>query len=349
MKNKMKTIPAVEAERMEAAAKANLREVQSPKPVEGVDRPKADGRVRNNRKETPLFPVTATSIEDFLQMEIPPKEFILDPVLTTQSLTMLFASRGVGKTHVALGIAYAVASGGAFLRWQSPKPKRVLYLDGEMPATTMQSRLAEIVNQSEYEPPSADYLRLVTPDLQEGPMPDISTEIGQEVLEPLLEDVELVIVDNLSTLVRSGKENESEGWLPVQGWALDLRRRGMSVVFVHHAGKSGAQRGTSKREDVLDTIIRLEHAHDYKPDQGACFEVHYDKARHLFGTDVVPFEATLGASGWTSRDIEDVNLSRVIELSKEDYSVRDIAEETGLSRSRVNRLQKKAKAAGKMS
>jgi len=300
-------------------------------------------------KRKPDKTVVAVSIGEFLQMEIPPREFILEPVLTTQSLTMLFASRGVGKTHVALGIAYAVASGGAFLKWQAPKPKRVLYLDGEMPAGTMQSRMAEMVQRSETEPPSPDFLRLVTPDLQDGPMPDISTEKGQATIDPLIDGVELVIVDNLSTLVRSGKENESEGWLPVQGWALDLRRRGISVVFVHHAAKSGVQRGTSKREDVLDTIVRLEHPHDYRPDQGACFEVHYDKGRHLFGADARPFEATLGATGWTFRDIEDANLSRVVDLTIEGLTVRDIADETGISKSRVNRLQKKAKAEGRLS
>lgn len=47
---------------------------------------------------------------------------------------MIYAPRGVGKTHVALGIAYAVTSGGQFLGWQASKPRGVLYLDGEMPA-----------------------------------------------------------------------------------------------------------------------------------------------------------------------------------------------------------------------
>jgi RecA-family ATPase len=47
---------------------------------------------------------------------------------------MLYGQRGLGKTHVALGIAYAVASGGAFLRWRAPVPRRVLYVDGEMAA-----------------------------------------------------------------------------------------------------------------------------------------------------------------------------------------------------------------------
>jgi len=69
--------------------------------------------------------------------------------------------------------------------------------------------------------------------------------------------VELVILDNLATLCRVGKENESESWLPIQDWLLRLRRRGIAVIVIHHANKSGGQRGTSSREDVMDTVIAL--------------------------------------------------------------------------------------------
>ena len=40
-------------------------------------------------------------------------------------------------------------------------------------------------------------------------------------------------------------------------WILYLRAKGKSVIFVHHAGKNGKQRGSSRREDVLDTVIFL--------------------------------------------------------------------------------------------
>ena len=94
-------------------------------------------------------------------------------------------------------------------------------------------------------------------------------------------------------LFRSGSENESESWQEAQEWALDLRRRGKSVLFVHHAGKSGHQRGTSKKEDILDAVIILKHPDDYQPEQGARFEVKFDKARHFSGEDACSFQAHL--------------------------------------------------------
>ena len=103
----------------------------------------------------------------------------------------------------------------------------------------------------------------------------------------------MIVIDNISCLFRSGSENEAESWQEAQEWALDLRRRGKSVLFVHHAGKSGNQRGTSKKEDILDAVIILKHPDDYQAEQGARFEVKFDKARHFSGEDARSFQVQL--------------------------------------------------------
>ena len=113
------------------------------------------------------------------------------------------------------------------------------------------------------------------------------------------------------------------------------------MLIVHHAGKGGEQRGTSRREDVLDTVISLRRPSDYSPREGARFEVHYEKARGAHGDAVKPFEARLELGAWTMRDIEDVNLARVKALSEDNLSVREIADETGIPKSTVARLKKK--------
>lgn len=281
----------------------------------------------------------AFNIEEFLAMDIPPRENILAPVIQTQSLSMIFAKRGVGKTHIALGVGYAIASGGEFLKWKATKARRVLYIDGEMPAHAMQERLAEIVKQSDAEA-DPGFFQLLTPDMQKMGMPDISTKEGQDEIEPFVKDADVIIVDNISTLARTGKENEAEGWLPLQGWALNMRSRSKSVIFVHHAGKGGQQRGTSRREDVLDLVIELRHPIDYRTEEGARFEVHFTKARHLVGTDAKPFEAKLITGGWSFMDIEDVEMKKVLDLKADGLSVREIAEETGISKSTVQRMLK---------
>ena len=44
---------------------------------------------------------------------------VLNPILPTQGLAMLYSKRGLGKTYLTLGAALAVARGGRFLCWNA--------------------------------------------------------------------------------------------------------------------------------------------------------------------------------------------------------------------------------------
>jgi hypothetical protein len=289
----------------------------------------------------PLIPrIEALPLDAFLARKFPPRETLLSPWLPEKGLAMVFAPRGVGKTHFALNVAYAVASGGTYLRWKANQPRKVLLLDGEMPAVALQERLCAIVGNSIGEPPAADYVRLLPYDLFELGGPDLSTTEGQRALEPLIGDAALIIVDNISTICRAGKENEAESWGLIQGWALEQRRKGRSVLFVHHAGKGGEQRGTSKREDVMDTVVKLAHPTDYTPSEGARFVVAFTKSRGFSGTDAEAFEATLSEGIWLTKSIEDVRTAQILQLRDEGLKQREIATELGIGLGTVNRTLK---------
>ena len=158
-----------------------------------------------------------------------------------------------------------------------------------MPASALQERLAKTVQASEKEVTAS--LRIVTPDLnRDAGMPDLSTAAGQSAVDALVGDAKLIVLDNLSSLMRSGIKNDAESWQPLQTWALRHRAQGRSVIFIHHSGKGGVQRGTSRREDVLDTVIALRRPSDYSQTQGARFEVHIEKGRSLYGEAATAFE-----------------------------------------------------------
>lgn len=293
------------------------------------------------------------SAADLLKMDLPPRETLLAPWLQSQSLAMIHAWRGIGKTHVALGIAYALASGGEFLGWRAKEPVPVLYIDGEMPGAALRERLARIVANAD--PVAADdALRFITPDLQPGVMPNLLESEGRDAINAQIGKAEarVIIVDNISCLVRGGKENEAEGWQPVADWGLRHRAAGRSVIFIHHSGKNGQQRGTSKREDLLDTVIALKRPADYCPDEGARFELHFEKARALYGQDVSPIEARLetdhdGKQTWTTRTVEGTAVSQMIELSELGVTQAEIARELGVNRSTVMRALRRAEEEGR--
>lgn len=298
---------------------------------------------------TPDRKLRVVTLRELLATPLPPRENILAPWLQTQSLCMVHSIRGVGKTHFALGVAWAVATGSKFLVWEAPQPREVLYLDGEMPANALQERLAKMCLDSES--PYADNLRILTPDLQERGMPNLATEDGQELINVLLTpEIKLIVVDNLSCLVRGVRENEGQSWDAISEWALQMRQKGVSVLFIHHSGKNGTQRGTSRKEDILDAVINLKHPEDYTPEDGARFEVRFEKARHLTGKDIQPFVARLTSEYekhvWDITLIDDSRREQVIKLLNDGCSQRKTAKILGIDHSTVSRHAEKARKLG---
>ena len=292
----------------------------------------------------PEPPLAAVNLADFLARDFPPREMLLAPWLPRQGLAMIYAARGVGKTHLALAVAYAVATGGELLGWKAPAPRRVLLVDGEMPGTALKERLQRLVQATGVSPPDPAHFRILAADTLERGLPDLASEEGQRALQPVIADADLIVLDNLSTLCRSGKENEAESWASIQDWSLAQRRVGRSVLYVHHAGKGGDQRGTSRREDVLDTVIQLKRPEDYAASEGARFIATFTKARGLFGADAAPIDARFGPNGrWNWRPASDALAERVYALADEGLTQREIAKEVGASAAGVNRLLKRRK------
>jgi len=281
---------------------------------------------------------------DFLRLNIPRNEPILGKWFLKQSLSMIYGPRGCGKTYLALEIAHAIATAGSILGWQARVSRKVLYLDGEMAAPSLQQRLRKIV-KSRGGVEHKLKLQIATPDLQKGFLPDLSSKEGQQMIDYAIEvDTEVVIVDNLSSWSKSGRE-DAETWAPIAEWALKHRSQGRAIIFIHHCGKAGTQRGTSRREDLLDTVIALKRPPHSKPSDGANFEVHFEKARNLTGTDVEPFFVKLTEDEnkhlvWQCAQQPAQSDCRKIEASKLEKagdSRTEIAKKLGVNKSTITR------------
>ncbi len=217
----------------------------------------------------------------------------------------------------------------------------------------LQERAQAMVTASACLPPEPDFFRLLSMDRQElGTSLNLALPQSQIAVERELDGIDLLILDNISTLVSSGRENNAESWNEMQAWLLKLRRQGKTVLLIHHAGRGENARGTSKREDVLDTVIQLKHPEDYDVEEGARFEVHLTKARGVHGDNALPFEAKLeainGRPVWTCSVLRDKILDQIEELSRAGGTVRGIAEELNLGKSKVQRLQTKLRAEGRL-
>jgi hypothetical protein len=293
-------------------------------------------------------PFRTMDCAQFLFEEFPPQECLIDPWLPKQGLVMVYAERGIGKTFFALQIALTIASGGQFLNWRTPKPHRVLYLDGEMQASQLQDRISQLTSNMTGE--QLARFVLMPCGLQKGAMPDLSLRSSQLALEPYLADIDLIIMDNISCLCRTGVENEAESWRPVQDWLLSQRAAGRSVMLIHHSGKGGAQRGTSKREDILDTVVKLQRPDGYSADLGAEFEVHFEKARGFAGSDakaqVIRLQDSDTGLVWTTTGTVETTFDKVVKLLNSGLDQSRIAQELMINKSTVSRHVKQAREIG---
>lgn len=101
---------------------------------------------------------------------------------------------------------------------------------------------------------------------------------------------------------------------------------------------------------MLDAVVALSNPEDYSPEEGVRVKVEFEKSRGAFGEGVNPFEASMHSEGgktiWHALDLAKADMDRVVDLLKDGLRIREIAEEMGISKSRVGRLKKQAEAQG---
>lgn len=222
-------------------------------------------------------------LEGFLDRDIPPVSYLVKNIVKEGGLVMLFGERGVSKTWFTYLVAKAVADGESLLCYQVPRKGRVLIVDGEMSGAEMQTRLSSlnIRNKSGIRVLCSEILYLEDKPISLFDVRDQSRI--EDLFDGLEEDgwkPDLVVIDNLSSMSGGANENDNSEQQPLLNWLVQTRHRGIAVLMVHHAGKNGSQRGASRREDLLDTVISLKSLGDNaRPDQGPSFKVEFTKTR----------------------------------------------------------------------
>jgi putative DNA primase/helicase len=290
------------------------------------------------------------SAAQLFQLPIPQKEFLVSTFMPTKSFGMVFAPRGLGKSWFAMALAVAVAQGKSeFLGWKIHRQGRALYIDGEMALADVRERFLELSGLGDisnlYVLPSErlymDGRPICLDQLQE-----------QEAIVQLLHELEdeghridLIIFDNLSTLRRGKDENSNSETQALIDFAVELRHRGYAVLFVHHANKSGEQRGASILEVPMDYVIQLKKLEKPSPFvRGAQFSVEFSKIRGK-APELVDFVAHLeqDSAGCLCFSVshggevdDETMLLRMIAENSQKIRQRDLVEKLGWSLGKVN-------------
>jgi DNA-binding transcriptional ArsR family regulator len=299
------------------------------------------------------------SASEFNKLDIPEREAIVEGLILTQTLIMLYAWRGLGKTMVSLALAVAVASGKPFLKWSVPVARRVLYVDGEMAASELQERLKKFCGNDV--PMQLDVLASeFFYDTERESMNLAKAEHQQrflaqlELLKAEERNPALIILDNKAALMSGVEENSSTEQEPFWNFMKVLRYYGYTVMIVHHAGKGGDQRGTSANEGLLNLVIQLEIPKSNKKNgedadwiadsEGAAFRMTFPKKRGRRPTphelDVELIEDFDGTFDWIMKVPKHKNnMVRVAEFIRDHHprTRKEIATALDMAASNVSR------------
>jgi putative DNA primase/helicase len=273
--------------------------------------------------------------------DLPPRAALLPPWLASDTAALVYGPPGIGKSFLALGVAWAVASGGSFLGWRSPRPRRVLYVDGELGAAELRDRLALFGSPT-------DHLSILAHDRPGGARLDLGEEDGIVRLMTAWNDPQLVVLDTLSAL--AGLDRDPERRDGLRCFLLHLKQNHRAVLMVDHANKRGALNGTARRPSAADLVMALRPPADPRPG-GVCgnarFEIHFEKTRQR--APLMPVLAELqtvdGAGAWRW-DAVGGRVERLAGLVGRGLSRRDVCEALGIERSRFFSLKAEARARG---
>src|SRR4051812_19701952 len=289
-------------------------------------------------------PVPSISAPALMDRDLPRGREILGRLLASNDSALVYGPAGVGKSFFALGLAWAAASGGSFLGWRAPRPHRVQFVDGELGAAAVRERLAL------FGPPPPS-LRLVLPDLDDGPAIDLAQPAGQYRLMESWGDPELVVLDTVSSLAALPR-CASETTDSLQRFLRHQRRSGRAMVLVDEATAKGPVRSMIRGLNAFDTVIALRPPRAWRPADGARFEVHVEKSQRLVGEDAEPVLAQLlpagldGRAAWRWETMVRDRLERAVRLLKRGLSAEAMGDALAISRAQAFRLQRQARQRG---
>lgn len=262
---------------------------------------------------------------------------LLGDWLVKPSLGMVYGWRGTGKSAFALAVATCLAGGGDFLTWTTQVPVRVAYVDCELGLGEISRRQRKVILGQKYDFDEGQLKYLSFEDTG-GIIPNLSDKAMQRKYSEWIADSHVLILDHISGICRptSTRDDDVSVWARVQEWAIAERGKGKAILFIHHSGKGGAQRGTSTREDCLDYVIALRRPALYEQKQGCRFELHFEKCRHFYGEAAQPLYCELLSDDgstyrWTGEPLGKRRDTQIFDLSSRGISALDIAKALDIS------------------
>lgn len=277
-------------------------------------------------------------------------KLLMKPWLREGETTILYSKAGVGKSLLAILIAFILGlknytdETSEIGKWQVKQPTGTLYIDGELGNSEMLDRIKKFCWIGEQQYPMKV---LSIPEYQVGTEKDLdlSKRDSQRKIINWLKNnpnYKFLIIDSISTVFNLNNENDNSEWnKKINPFLKDLRALNVAHIIQHHSGKDGKQglRGASAISAMAHNIIRLTD-HPKKQAGTAWFKIdNKEKQRaagKLYDSFYIQFFPQDEKTIWRIEDdagSDDRYLEMVKDFVTQDLGNKEIAEKYGYKKS----------------
>jgi KaiC/GvpD/RAD55 family RecA-like ATPase len=216
------------------------------------------------------FPL-AESADELLAADLPPPDYVINPIAIRSNLTLIQGEPKAGKSVITLYLAACAALGiWTAGRWNVPRQIRTLYITWEDGRRRIQKRLRQfLIGMGEPFKPIKSIPNLFFYSKSKGkfkaPRIRLEEPAGRALLKKLIlgHGAEFVVLDTLSHMT-GVDENSKKDMQPVVDALTDIvEETDCAIAFNHHTGKEGKKsttyrsRGTSVIPAAADVILDL--------------------------------------------------------------------------------------------
>ncbi len=313
-------------------------------------------------------PSVVIGFQKLLTMQMPPAEFLAQPILTRGGTMMFFGPKSVGKSWIVTEAATRLALGpeivGKMFLWPILKPQRVCYLYGEMHGGEIQWRAQQIAKghglmklpddfDDRFGIMAKEFQRLPeAPKISRTWRPSIATPKDRKYIQErvIASGCEVLVLDNVSTLWPASQEGDSERAAILQDWEIELNWLGISVIVVQHARKAGDEMiGSSTQSHILDSVVKLCRPSNYEREEQLRTELRVENIRHGSADPswLAPFELSLrvdeyGAT-WMMKPAKFAQMAAGFSMLADGAKPYEVARDLGISVRTAYRWQKQQK------
>jgi hypothetical protein len=209
--------------------------------------------------------------KDFNDMEIEETPWLIDEILYSEGLCLLYGAEGTGKSYIALDMAHAIATGSDWLgKFKVSSPAPVLYLDKENPKPLIKKRLSGLGVTAQENLFWLKYPHKMKLSDGKTGVSSFARTIGEIVVE---RGIKLIIIDSFVDFIEGNESSSTD----TQDFFNCIREIFPNVAYLalHHENKptqgvsrndSQRIRGSSNLAAQAFTAFRLEQVAKSKTD-----------------------------------------------------------------------------------